>query len=315
MDRRSARGTTFALSLLTKLFETETLVEDARFTPMLAEMLLLCQSYKSSRDCPLEKLLSTLNNFLRWVPTFTLLVDALDECNDINADSNRLIRYLLDLGSRPDARVILLSRKHARFDGLFKDNFQVFMDHSAVESDIMHFLKQQIRARGLQALEENILKKASTDCQGMFLWVKMMLDYVEDGFSINARGKRLETFPPELFAVYQRLLEENSANLDHDEVDLRRDIFLLLVGTHEALTVSEISAALALNTEKKVMVEGDKLVNPEATILKLCWPLVMVVNEQAQLIHMSVKDFLLQSQRDQCSPTSTKHYLSSRGFQ
>jgi hypothetical protein len=297
VDRRSALGTSFALSLLAELVGRKALVEDPRFPSILADMLVLFQSYKSSRACPLQKLLGVLDKMLGLVSTFTLLVDALDECNDINQESDPLARYLLALGKQPEVRVILLSRNHARFDRIFGNDYKVFMDHDTIKSDIQLFLKQRIRELELQRLEEIILEKASTDCQGMFQWAKLMIEHVEKGHTFRTRRRMVKEFPAGLFEAYERLIEDYGVDLTDEETDLRYNVFLLLVSAHDALSVHEISTALALRPETDVMDEDDKLINAENVILKVCWPLAMIVNQRAQLIHMTVKEFLLQPKR------------------
>src|SRR5436190_14282460 len=103
-------------------------------------MLLLRQTYPSSCDCPLEKLLSILGKLLSLVPIFTLLVDALDECDGTKQDTDRLLEYLVTLGEQPDARVILLFRNNAHSDKFIHSN-TVYMDQFTVEPDIMLFLE------------------------------------------------------------------------------------------------------------------------------------------------------------------------------
>lgn len=310
VDRHSARAASLAAALLTKLCQYERLVEYTCFSRVIVELLPLCAYFDSGRECPLTKLLDVLDILFDCLPACTLVVDALDECTDPD-ESDLLLKYLRRLGSRPHARVILLSRKHARFEEFFKHTFQVPMDPFTVEPDITYFLRQEIgRSPRLQALEKDILKKASTDCQGMFLWAKLMLDYLKTAHSINAQRRRIARFPPGLFAVYEQQLEENSANLDHDEMVLRHEVFLLLVGAVEPLTVQDISAALALNCASDLIDENDLLLDPTDEVLKLCWPLAMVVNEQAQLIHLSVKEFLLQRQGGQRSTDPEKLHMS-----
>jgi hypothetical protein len=75
---------------------------------------------------------------------------------------------------------------------------------------------------------------------------------------------------------------------------LCQQIFLLIRDAIEPLTVEEISTAVALDCVSNTVNDEDRLLDPADEILKLCSPLITVVNEQAQMIHTSVKDFLQQ---------------------
>ncbi|MCJ1419054.1 hypothetical protein MMC32_005405 [Xylographa parallela] len=309
-DRYSTLASPFAATLLKKLCQNTQVVQNSRFPHIIARILPLFNNFESANECPFDRLIGILDSVLEMVPAYTLMVDGLDECSDTN-NTELLFTYLRSLGTRSNTRVILLSRNHPSIEDFFGLSYQVQMNQSAVEPDILHFIQQEIaRTPKLRALETEILTKAMANSQGMFLWAKLMLGNLKTGLNLKAQRKKLECFPPGLFAVYDQLLEENRYNLDEEEVTLQEEIFCLLVGAIEPLTVSDIATALALDCTTNTVDAEDLILEPKEVILRLCWPLAMVNNERVQLFHMSVKEYLLQHPEGARTNKSTKLRLS-----
>lgn len=297
--RQLTQGTHFVATLLTRLCQKNALLEDYHMREPIAKLMLLRQSYHTACISPLEKLLEILDLVLDLLPAFTLIVDALDECADLKG-SNLLLAYFQELSSRPSARVILLSRYEARFTDTFRNAVQIHMDESLVSPDIVHFVKQEIsRNRRLQPLSSQILQKILSDSNGMFLWARLVLDAVKNAHTTKLQRKRLEVFPPGLFEAYWKELENNSKNMGVEERQLRQRIFLLLIEAIEPLTAEDVSTALSLNSSSNCVDEEEQLIDPTDDVLKLCRHLVIVVGGQCQLIHTTVKEFLLQLQERQ----------------
>ena len=168
------------------------------------------------------------------------------------------------------------------------------MDSSTATGDIMHFARQTIsRNARLQPLRTDILAKIEQSSQGMFLWAKIMLDDLSQARSISVQAHRLAGFPRDLNNVYTEYLRKGEETMDPEERTLRREIFIILVGAVRPLTVQELSYAIALKVLRQLD-QRDLLFDPKHEVLRLCWPLAMVVGDHVQLAHMSVKDFLLQ---------------------
>ena len=293
-DRYSTLASSFAASLLTTLCQDSNVVRNPCFPHVVARLLPLFNNYECASECPFDKLIVILDSILEMVPVYTLIVDALDECSD--TDKSKLLFYFLrNLGTRSNAHVILLSRNHLKIEDFFGLGSQIQMSQSVVEPDILHFTKREIaRAPKLRTLETEILTKVVANSQGMFLWAKLMLDNLKTGLNLKAQRKKLECFPPGLFAAYDQFLEENRYTFHEEEFALRYEIFLLLIGAVEPLTVSDIATALALDCTTNAIDTEDLIFEPKEAISRLCWPLAIVMNEQVQLFHMSVKEYLLQ---------------------
>ena len=62
----------------------------------------------------------------------------------------------------------------------------------------------------------------------------------------------------------------------------------------QVLTLEEISVLLALRCPSGFLDEKELLLDPKREVLRLCWPLAMILDGSVQLIHMSVKEFLIE---------------------
>ena len=296
VDKSSSMATPFVIALLVQLFQSDSLQPQSHFAPVVGSILPLFDHFKSAAECPFHKLWPLVRMMFEAIPgDFTLTVDALDECNDPD-HSDILLERLKQLSSLSHARVILLSRYHISLNESLREAFRVVMDPTSVTPDISLYVDREIsRTVSLQSLRQSILKKAVEDSGGMFLWAKMMLVYLKGARTQNIQLRRLQGFPTGLAEVYEHLLSEVADTLDQEELSLRRTAFLLLVGASRPFSLRELSVLIALHCPSGFLDERDLLLDPEGDILRVCWPLAMVVDDSVQLIHMSVKEFLVRT--------------------
>ena len=291
-DNSSDMATPFIVALLAQLFDSAR--SENRFSAVVGSILPLFDHFKNAAECPFHKLWPLVQMMFEEISTdFTLIVDALDECHDSDHFDN-LFECLAQLSSLTNARIILLSRYHVTLNDSLAEAHKIAMDPTSVTPDISLYVKREIdRTSSLQSIRQQILTKAIDGSCGMFLWAKMMLDYLKRARSQNVQLHRLQQFPSGLARVYEQLLSENASILDQEELCLRRNIFLLLVGTCRPFTLEEISVLLALRCPSGLLDEKELLLDPAREVLRLCWPLAMIVDGSVQLIHMSVKEFLI----------------------
>lgn len=292
VDRNSSRATSLVVSMLSQILKSKIPGTNSDFESAFASIVPLLDQFSSGQDCPFLHLWPVLEAILFNMHDYTLIVDALDECDD-PANNDPLIERLRLLGSMANSRVILLSRFHARFEGPLQEAVQLAMDSSTVGADILHFVRQEIsRNTRLQPLQSEILAKAEDSSQGMFLWAKLMLDDLSHSRSIDIQLQRLAGFPRGLNNIYTEYLHKGTLTMYPEDIALRREIFTVLVGALRPLTVDEMSCAIALKPSRQLD-ESELLFDPKQEILRLCWPLAIVAGDFVQLTHKSVKDYLL----------------------
>jgi len=292
-----AATTHFSVTLLAELLYRSEEID--HFPSLIQKASPLARQFSSGLECPVDRLLAVLDCALTLVPSVTLIVDALDECTDLE-DRDRLLGYLVDLGSKSNTRIVLLSRIGKFSRNVLAKTIQLRMDASIVEPDIALFVERKIERNqasnpGLSNLKASIATKVSLNCQGMFLLAKFIMDDLQTAGTVREIKARLEEPPLALSDYYQQNLEETGVRLRDRDKATRRSIYLLLVGAFEPLTAEDISRTLALNTRTHSINEDELFSNPAGEVLRLCAPLVTVVRDQVQFVHTSVKDFLLES--------------------
>ena len=292
VDRNSSRATPLVISILSQILKSNIARSQSDLEQVRTKVVPLLDHFSCGQDCPFMRLWPVLESILSSMPDYTLIIDALDECNDPE-NNDSLIKRLRLLGSKTNSRVIILSRFHAKFEAPLGECVKLAMDSSAVSADIMHFARQEIsRNCRLQTLQTRILAKIEDSSQGMFLWAKLMLDDLSGARNINSQAHRLAGFPRGLECVYTEYLRKGTETMQPDEIGLRREILAILVGAVRPLTVDELSWAIALQPSRQLD-ENDMLFDPKHEILRLCWPLATANGDFVQLTHTSVKEFLL----------------------
>jgi tetratricopeptide (TPR) repeat protein len=293
----------FAVSLTKSLFTNVEITQHDRFTAVLDRVLRLARDY-SVIECPLSELLDVLNRLIDLLPTFTLIVDGLDESihpySRGSDDVINLLSYIYGLVLRPEARVILLARAGALSGEVFANTLQLDMDENANHADVTHFIEREIERNsaqneGLRECKSKIITKVSEGCHGMFLWARFIMDSLKNAIDIDTIDDILAKFPAQLADVYKGQMTEISDRLSDTEKACGRRIFSLVASARESFSPLEISDILALNTSSNTVDKGKKLINPTAAILKLCAPLLIIIQDRVQPVHASAREFLLTS--------------------
>jgi tetratricopeptide (TPR) repeat protein len=224
------------------------------------------------------------------LPEFTLVVDAIDECS--GPEPIHLLGKLNTLSQSSNGRVVLFSRQSSTFAKHLHLAISIQMGQEVVGSEVLLFTEREIdRTEEFRELKTKILQRLDVESSGLFLWVTMMLKYLKNTPTRKLQEQRLRDFPPSLADIYERFLIDAATSLRKDELAIRKEIFTILIGAHRPLNVDEISSMLATRISPDYDT-GDTLITPKETIRTLCWPLVDVSQNQVQIIHASVREFL-----------------------
>ena len=290
-NRGSTKAVSLPASILIQVLDKIDISSHPISPLIIRHIVPLSEQFSSCEECPYIRLWSALKSIFANLPSFTLLVDGFDECSD-KGQSSLLLQGLDILSKLSDKRVIILSRYNTDYGKLMQQLYHVSMDKDVVSSDIMHFVRQELDRTPIPAsFHDDIMTKVLIEAQGMFLWAKMMIEYLKRAITLEHLRKRLSRFPIGLSAVYQQFVTETAEMLEVDELNIRREIFLLLIAAVRPFSVDEISLVIATRSVAPPRCD-DMLLNPEEQILRLCWPLVIIKDQYVQLIHASVTEFL-----------------------
>lgn len=253
----------------------------------------------------LSRAWSIVQNRLKALKTFTLVVDGLDECDADEADFALMMNHILDLQKCPNMRVLISCRPQARILPYMASGSHLQIQLGGCDDqrqDAWTFLSTQVdkQVDGQQSLavfRPDITRKMSNLPELNFQLVKMFIIHVRGAETSNRTQKRIEQFPPDLWCAYQAELDSsnNKSNLDHDRRRDRKCFFMLMLGAETQLTVSQMRIAHAVNSTN--FDPGDLLYDPENTLLDLCYPFIRIVHGTVSFTHSSVIEFFLEHVR------------------
>lgn len=283
----------FAVSVLVSLLGKDIVRGSKEFNAVVAEISPLREQYELGLCCSSEKLLRFLDRVLDLVPSYTLIVDTLDECADTkvcsSGETTSLVNFLQRLRQKSAARVILLSRIGCLGHDFFAGAHRVLMNQAVVNPDIAHYIRQRIaRYREgnpyLEQLQSQIVTKILENSAGIFLWAKLAMDSLETAYESDLILERLEAFPADLVSFHLQTLRKHEQVLREDEKLTRDHILLILISTRESLSVGDVLAILSLEGHWMA-----RWTNAAATISSLCQPLVHVTEGQVEFVHATAE--------------------------
>lgn len=223
----------------------------------------------------------------------TLIFDGIDEAHQ----PDELCPRLKELVTVSPIKVIIFSRPSVNsLHKLVNQEHRIAVDRKATSPDISLFLEHQIRdlvenqmlpdSAGIENLAEKLLYGAD----GMFLWAKLMVRYL-NSIALSPQ-LRLDTinsvhFPEGLNSMYDRIFSLITT-ADAPHMDLARRILLWInnVADHSFLTCKFLHDAVGDDHEQKV---------PEdftSTVISVCGGLVEFNSRHVfQFTHLTVKDY------------------------
>ncbi|RYC65187.1 hypothetical protein CHU98_g1064 [Xylaria longipes] len=222
----------------------------------------------------------------QFLQTQYWVIDALDECP---RDSlTNLIQMLARINQRTPIKIFLSSRPESKVQQIFEyENIQyVTFQTGQRESlqDIGDYLRSRPILRGdvdSQPLVDVILQKSN----GIFLWAALMVDRLDDCYSIEDIESVIESVPGEMNDFYADIVKkiEQSPN-----AELGKCILKWVVSTPVPLSIDELREAVKLDINRTLLTPGT-----QAALSQICRNLVTVNSDaQVQLMHQTVRTFL-----------------------
>ncbi|KAK5993028.1 Vegetative incompatibility HET-E-1-like protein [Cladobotryum mycophilum] len=240
----------------------------------------------------LQQAFATSATPIYWV------IDGLDECHD----PIEQIRTELDhtLGVSTSSKMILFGRPHV-FDAQTPAIYSIEMDSRLVQSDLNAFIEEQTKQSPIlkqSELRDMVQKGLLEKSDGMFLWVKLLIDDIRNASSVHEVKQNLQLLPRGLQATYQRILQRLTETLG--EIELRMAHYLLgfIIASGRTLTIKELeyAQALAFWIDKDPPVRGTLqdylLSDPTPKFLRVCGGLVDIQDGKINLVHVTAKEYL-----------------------
>lgn len=247
-------------------------------------------------DDEIEELLGIL---LRRFSVFIVL-DGLDECHE----SHLLLEALQELCATTDTKLLTLSRPTIRYPPPYlRDGrnikWKMRLGSSRNYSDIKLLLGNEMESfckRGLVPAyhsEPSIVDEITSRSNGMFLWVRLLLNYVACPVLSPAERLRVlrETNLIEgLERMYECILQTIDSRYLRERVFIFQ-IFNWMLVAYRRMTFGEIHTAVAIQKGCPTT-EDSYIVDFEQTLAASSLGLVETKDGKVQFIHPSVRDYL-----------------------
>jgi hypothetical protein len=218
------------------------------------------------------------------------IIDALDEVTE----PDLFLSALLELVQKTSARVLLTSRPSAVSPAV-DSKFTVMEFSPQQRNDIEAYIESRT-TQGLTSLPQirsTIVKALVAKNDGMFLWVRLILEELESCYSIEEMELVLKALPTDLDGVYVKILKNLSKALKQSQKEFCHKILIWLFCTRRPLSMQELYAAMMSEYA------GDGFLYTADTISQAiraaCGPLVVFRMDSIRLIHFSLKEFLTKS--------------------
>ncbi|ORY06230.1 ankyrin repeat-containing domain protein [Clohesyomyces aquaticus] len=226
-----------------------------------------------------------------------LTVDALDECSD---DCSR--KFFQRLASVPSKFKILVtsrtSTRHRLDVGRAKSRLRTLeIQPGLVESDIQSYVDFALSSQDFPYSTETLgkIKDRLISSEGMFLWVKLMLDELRAQTCEQEVLDTLEKLPEGLTQTYDRILERIN-HLHQSRRMLAHKVFFWAVTVRRPVSVAEVRVLLAVQPTDSSFDDKRLVAKAEETILEVCGGLIHYRYEDRRIMfsHFTITEYLAQ---------------------
>ena len=170
---------------------------------------------------------------------------------------------------------------------ILSQDIEAFINNEIAKSDIL----------SLPEFRETVYKSLSGKSDGMFLWVRLMVDDLKRSSSKSEISQRLQDLPHGLEMAYQLHFLRISKKLDKFEQRLAQTVLAFTIISCQPMTFVEFRYAYALYCRSLDTVarplEEYLLLQPLQRILDVTEGLLYMTDGVLRLSHSSIRDFLV----------------------
>ncbi|KAF2259726.1 WD40 repeat-like protein [Lojkania enalia] len=248
-------------------------------------------------------------------PTY-LIIDALDECViglpkllgfivRTSAVSSR-VKWIVSSRNQPDIEQELKMVEH-------KVRLSLELNTESISAAVHVFIKQKVSQLAQKKEYNNrtrdaVLEHLACNANNTFLWVALVCQNLEQIPRWNVL-KKLNTFPPGLDSLYERMTQQIR---ESEDADLYTQILALVTVVYRPITMKELASLAEL---PELLADDLESIRE---IIGLCGSFLTLRKNTVYFVHQSAKDFLLTKASNTVFPTGRKdvHYvIFSRSLQ
>jgi hypothetical protein len=244
-----------------------------------------------------------------------LVVDALDECV---TDLPKLLDFVAKQSSASSrVKWIVSSRNWPGIEEQLeqaghKVRLSLELNAASVSAAVSVFIEQKVSQLAEQKkydkqTRDAVLKRLTSNANDTFLWVALVCQDLRATARRNVL-KKLDTFPPGLDALYERMMQQISQS---DDAELCQQLLALVALVYRPITLPEL---VALAEQLEDIADESEL----REIIGLCGSFLTLQGETIYFVHQSAQDFLLTKAVAEVFPSGTEavhHAIFARSLQ
>ena len=263
------------------------------------------------------------------------ILDGLDECEKV--DRVQMIEYLesfyssvmrsSSVSKKFALKFLITSRPGVLVEDTFFDlptiRLRAEDETMAISQDIELVVQDAIsligrRRRIPEDQQIALVQQIVGNADRTFLWVTFVLQRIlsSERFSKAAIKELVETIPPNLDGIYNKILSQTS------ESQYTRKVLEIIVGAFRPLSLGELNIAFVIEPGNKNEMDLDLEPDIESTVKSLCGSFLRVVDSTVYLAHQTAREFLLKpggspiggTNRDEAAIGQWKHSFHSNSI-
>jgi hypothetical protein len=224
----------------------------------------------------------------RLCPTY-LIIDALDECV---TDLSKLLEFVAKQSS-VSSRVkwIVSSRNWPEIEGRLqqadqKVRLSLELNAVSVSTAVQGFINQRVfelaqHNKYDERTKRAVLEHLASNANDTFLWVALVCQHLQETAKRNVL-KKLESFPPGLNALYERMMQQISKT---DDGKLCKQVLATVALVYRPIALEEL---VTLVEPLETIADHSEL----QEIIDLCGSFLTLREQTVYFVHQSAKDFL-----------------------
>lgn len=243
------------------------------------------------RDPPTDPgtLTNILIDALKTARSPVLIIDALDECKDINA----LLPCLRKIHAQSKVRILATSRDELSIrKGLPSTHLSISLATVAaneVAADIRKYIVSSLEGTIMDdGTRSRVIDVLTSKAQGMFRWVQCQLDAIKLCISQEDVLETLDTLPETLDETYKRILDAIDASTGGTQ-KLAKKTLWMVYGAKRSLSLDELKEGLSTEPDSVKIFSSE-------SIMTTCRSLFTISDERSgqyiSFAHFSVKEYL-----------------------
>ncbi|KAF5530924.1 nacht domain-containing protein [Fusarium mexicanum] len=244
-----------------------------------------------------------LNTFTKLLqaagPTY-ITIDGLDEIDDCTQQT--FLHLLLGvLKSLPNVKLLVSSRRVDRIERILKPVAMILpidlKNSGCIETYVSHrggeWLDNSFFDSDAHSEVRQLLKPLASKADGMFLYARIVLKDVEMLQDLDSIRDQLSVLPEGLDEAYERILQRIEKYPTAAQKQSKK-ILSWIACSPVQITRHEMEQALIIQADQRRVPP----VRSKLNTLTLCGPLIEVEDEYLKFVHFTVKEYLLQHQKN-----------------